>query len=258
LDGLRPSASDVPASFDAAVAPEEPIYVVGDIHGRLDLFERVLSRINEHFEENKFDSCKLVCVGDYIDRGEHSAQVLERLFGLSLEFPDQVVCLVGNHEQMLIDFLREPESRGRRWFRNGGLQTLASFSVGGVSETSQEADLKRARDDLRAAMPAGLEDWLCALPMMFQSGNIVVAHAGADPTRALDDQEEKALLWGSSKFRRAVREDGNWVVYGHWIVDEPVVGEGRIGIDTGAYATNRLTSVALRPTGEVGFLTSDA
>ncbi len=220
------------------------------------MLERILDKITQHFQASEYDACKLVFVGDYVDRGENSAQVLERLCALSQEYPKEVVCLIGNHEQMMIDFLREPESRGRRWFRNGGLQTLASFSVGGVSETSQELDLVRAMENLRAALPEGLEDWVCNLPLIYQSGNIAVAHAGADPRRSLDEQDDKALLWGRSDFRKSERDDGIWLVHGHWIVDEPTVEGGRIAIDTGAYATNRLTAVSLSPSGAVEFISA--
>lgn len=252
----KPTADKQHKSQFPPLAPKDFIYVVGDIHGRDDLLEKMLELISDHFYSTGLETCVLVCVGDYIDRGDNSAQVLNRLLTLSSEFPDQVVCLTGNHEQMMLDFLREPEARGRRWFRNGGLQTLASYSIGGVWETSPEPELVRARDQLLAAMPDGLESWICNLPLIYQNGNVVVTHAGADPLLSLDDQETNALLWGSSRFMKAERTDGNWIVYGHQIVDTPTVEGGRISTDTGAYATGRLTAAAISPTGDVTFLTA--
>ncbi len=220
-------------------APETPFVAIGDIHGRIDLLERLLERIGAGPEP-------LIFVGDYVDRGEESAQVLSRLHGLEAAAGRPVVCLRGNHEAMLLDFVEDPERSGRRWLRNGGLQTLASYRVGGLSEASSGADLETGRDAFVAAIGQELLDWLAALPAQWRSGNIAVVHAAADPALPLEAQEEKTLLWGCREFAETPRRDGLWIVHGHTIVEAPRMSEGRISIDTGAYATGRLSALDMR------------
>ncbi len=227
--------------------PVRPLYAIGDIHGRDDLLSQLLERIAEDARGQPHD---LVLVGDYVDRGESSAAVLHRL--RALDASDHVTCLMGNHEAMLLEFLDAPERSGRRWIRNGGLQTLASFGVGGVTETANGDRMAGIRDQLRAAM-GDTESWLRGLKTRFQSGNVLVVHAGADPRHPVDEQEEKTLLWGHPAFHAQPRQDGIWVVHGHTVVDTASARDGRISIDTGAYATGCLTALALRED-EVRFL----
>ncbi|MFK5997219.1 MAG: metallophosphoesterase family protein [Rhodobacterales bacterium] len=235
LFGQKKPNKKKPVYVAAAYTPERPLYVVGDIHGCYDLLELVIDRIVEDAGDVGYD---LVFVGDYIDRGEHSRAVIETLHKISqLAF---VTCLCGNHERLLTGFLDDPAKNGRRWMRNGGLQTLASFGVGGVTETSSDEAMQLACDQFRTAL-GPYAPWLRALPVSFVSGNIFVTHAGANPNLPIEAQPEKTLLWGHPAFLREPRLDGIWVVHGHTIIDEPVDGDSRISIDTGAYATGRLT-----------------
>lgn len=212
--------------------PDEPFVAIGDVHGRADLLARLLARLDP--------SLQVVCVGDYVDRGEHSAEVLQMLMAR-----DDIVCLGGNHEEMLLGFLSDPVRYGKPWLRSGGLQALASFGVSGVTETSGEAALREARDSLRAAMGAELVEWMSALPLFWMSGNVAVVHAGADPALPIPQQRPGVLRWGHPGFAGTPREDGLWVVHGHVIVDNPVMADGRIAIDTGAYATGKLTAALI-------------
>jgi len=232
-----------PVQFSPPKA-EVPFYAVGDIHGCSDLLERLLANLDP--------SHPVVFVGDYIDRGEGSADVLRRLFALSDEPGRSVHCLMGKHEDMLLAFLDNPEKRGRAWLRNGGLQTLASFRVGGLAQASSGNGLKQVSDALHAAMGAELVDWLRALPLFWRSGNVAVVHAGADPAMPIEDQLSTNLIWGHPDFRKTPRTDGVWVVHGHTIVAEASCDNGIIPIDTGAYATGRLTAVGIGY-GEVEF-----
>ena len=207
--------------------PDQPLVVVGDVHGRADLLHRL---------PETAAGVQVVFVGDYIDRGENSADVLR-----ILQAAPQVICLMGNHEEMMLRFIDAPDKHGPRWLRYGGLQTLASFSVPLGSETASDAALITARDALVEAMGDGLITWLRALPSSWQSGNVVVTHAGADPNKPIDLQDPSALRWGHPDFDRVRRTDGLWIAHGHTIVDAPVMDHGRINVDTGAYATGRLT-----------------
>lgn len=218
-----------------AFAPEAPFYAIGDIHGRADLLKRLLDLIAA-----EDTGAQIVCVGDYVDRGENSADVLRHLIGIAQN--DGVICLMGNHEEMMLRFLDDPAEHGNRWLRYGGLQTLASFNIGGVSERSNEDALRTAAQKLRAALGTEQESWLRGLPRQWQSGNIAVVHAAADPERPIAEQDAEVLSWGHADFLNVPREDGVWVVHGHTILPEPSVQDGRIGLDTGAYATGVLTA----------------
>jgi serine/threonine protein phosphatase 1 len=236
LDLFARTGPAAPA-FEAPLQPDEPLAVIGDVHGCDGLLGRLLDGISGEAAGHR-----VVVVGDMVDRGENSAAVLRRL----ADRPD-IVCLKGNHEDMVLRFLAEPERAGRSWLRNGGVQTLASFGVGGLSLGAEGRALREAADRLAQAMGPGLIAWLEGLPLLFRSGNVAVVHAGADPRRALDAQEEQVLLWGHPRFESERREDGVWVVHGHVIQSEARAEEGRIAVDTGAYATGHLTAALIGP-----------
>ena len=223
---LRP-----PAAEFAPPAPEEPLAVIGDVHGCDGLLERLLDRIDAEAPDHR-----IVVVGDMVDRGDDSRGVLRRLIARR-----EATCLMGNHELMLLDFLDRPETGGR-WLRHGGLQTLASYGLGaGLSEHSPPGLLARARDALADRMGTETIDWLRARPGFVQSGTVAVVHAGADPRKPLSAQSQKTLAWGAPGFGQVARADGLWIAHGHVVVDAPTAEAGRIAVDTGAYATGRLT-----------------
>jgi serine/threonine protein phosphatase 1 len=156
---------------------------------------------------------------------------------------------MGNHEEMMLNFLDDPQRHGPRWLRYGGLQTLASFGVAGLSDTSIGPTLDTACATLKAAMGPDLIRWMRHLPTSWQSGNIAVVHAGADPVVPIDDQTQKTLLWGHPDFGKTARTDETWVLHGHTIVDAPEAANGLISIDTGAFATGRLTIASVSAEG---------
>lgn len=210
------------------LAPDAPFVALGDIHGRADLLARALDSIKD---------TQIVCVGDYVDRGDESAEVLRLLHAR----PD-VVCLSGNHEEMMLNFLDHPQKHGPRWLRYGGLQTLASFGVAGASEATTGAALDAIAEQLQNAMGAELVLWLRNRPIFWQSGNVAVVHAAADPASPINLQTAETLHWGHADFGTTQRQDDIWVLHGHTIVDAPFADCGRVSIDTGAYATGRLTA----------------
>lgn len=224
-------------------APDAPLYVIGDIHGCPDLLERLVARFDP--------ALPVVCLGDYVDRGPDSAAVLRWLMARP-----EITCLKGNHEAMLLEFLKDPTRRGRRWLRFGGLETLASFGLTGAPDPSDATALRDLRDGLAEAMGAGALAWLEALPARHLTGNVAVVHAGADPACPVADQPDGTLIWGHPDFGRKRRSDGIWVVYGHVIHPEPRMARGCIALDTGAYATGRLSAARLDPSGKVTFLST--
>lgn len=226
--------------FDAALAPTEILIVVGDVHGCDALLAMMLDEIAQQ------EKARIVFVGDYVDRGEHSAQVLTRLHALAKDKPKRTVFLRGNHEEMLLNFLDDPVRHSDRWLRYGGLQTLASYGIGGVSQTLGKVQATRIRDTLATAIGPEIAAWLRTMPTLFSSGNVAVVHAGADPNIAMDAQTDQSLVWGHPEFTKTVRDDGIWVVHGHTITDHVASVQGRIAVDTGAYATGHLSGVVIK------------
>ncbi|MEM8979237.1 MAG: metallophosphoesterase [Pseudomonadota bacterium] len=226
---LRPNTG-----FDAPIAPKGPFFAVGDIHGSLEKFRKILIAI-----EQRDIAAPIVFVGDYIDRGDRSADVLLGL--MELDEAPRVTCLKGNHEVMLLEFLEDPQTQYRFWIQNGGLQTLWSYGLRSIDPDASPEDIDEIAEGLNSAMGQKTLDWLNSLPTMWNSGNVYVTHAGADPARKMTEQYEDVLLWGHRAFGRQEREDGIWVLHGHTIVDQPICADGRISIDTGAYASGRLT-----------------
>ncbi|WP_370634895.1 metallophosphoesterase [Roseivivax sp. GX 12232] len=238
LDRFRKPAG---ARFEPP-APEVPFAAVGDIHGRLDLLEELLPKLPQDLH--------IICVGDYVDRGPASVNTLR-----FLKDHPEILCLKGNHEDMLLDFIDRPDERGPRWLRNGGLQTLADIGVRGISETTQGEPLIEARHRMAEEMGAELISWVRELPLLHETGNVAVLHAGADPAKPLSAADKRTLIWGHRDFLQVPRQDGTWVVHGHTIVDAPSAEDGRVALDTGAYATGRLTA-GIVEAGEVRFIST--
>lgn len=234
--------------------PVSPICVVGDLHGCDVLLERMLAKLAALPDAAKM---RVIFSGDMVDRGPGSAAVLRRLQEMTETTGPflETICLMGNHERMMLDFIDDPVGHGARWLSNGGDKTVESFGLSSDrpirpsdadgDATVENRPLIALRDALLSAMPEGLHDWLLQRPLLWSEDRLAVAHAGAKPNVRLDQQSEKHLLWGHREFRHRRREDGLWIVHGHFIVSEPVVAAGRIAVDTGAYYTGRLTSVRL-------------
>ncbi len=226
------------------MAPERPFYAVGDIHGCFGAMKQAFGKIDKDIDINNIVDPVVVMLGDYVDRGEESAQVLEHLMSLSKTEGDALVCLKGNHEQLLLNFIDDPAKSGRRWLKFGGLQALASFRIGGLTELANEEQLYGAAEELVDAMPDGMLEWLRGLPLMWHSGNMHCVHAAMEPDIPVTQQSEKVLMWGCQSFEQHTRTDGNWVVHGHTIVDAPRIEFGRVSLDTGCYYSGRLTAAA--------------
>lgn len=216
--------------------PDAPFYAVGDIHGRVDLLADLLARIDPDQDQ------KIVFLGDYVDRGPDSAAALQLLFELQQRRPDQIVCLMGNHERMMCDFMDDPLDRGAIWLRNGGMATLASYGITDIGAKPTADQTIKACEALEAALPADIATWLARLPLSWNSGNVWCAHAAMDPEVDPGRQQSRTLLWGNRAFLDAPRQDEICVIHGHTIVDRPVNMNSRIAIDTGAYRTGKLTA----------------
>lgn len=243
LQGLMP--------YSTTPRVDGALYAVGDVHGRLDLLEEMIERIlhdSLRLDIGPGARPVLAFVGDLIDRGPDSAGVLEFLLAVRSWPEVETVFVMGNHELMLLKFLSDPVE-GRRWIRFGGYETLLSYGLKRLGDPDDPDDLRTVARQLRDVMGRHLDLVETMLPL-YRAGNVMVTHAGADPELPPDAQTRDVLAWGCESFHKVRREDGLWVIYGHQIVTEPSLRNGRIAIDTGAYTTGELT--ALRLVGDMG------
>lgn len=217
------------------------IYAVGDIHGRQDLLDDLHRRMAEDARSKSDLRPVAIYLGDYVDRGPRSRDVIETLVGNPLE-GFEAVHLKGNHEDMMLAFLEAPET-GPRWLANGGLATLASY---GIEDAACDAEgLAEAASALDAALPPGHARFLSSLSLVHRIGDYVFVHAGIRPGVALDEQSVEDLIWIRGPFLTSGADHGAVIVHGHSPGPRPVVKANRICVDTGAYATDVLTGVVL-------------
>lgn len=224
-----------------AVAPEgRRLFAVGDIHGRLDLLDQLLLRLDRMEGANEPDA-RLIFLGDYIDRGPAIRDVVDRLAALQAERPETTF-LMGNHEQALATFLEAPEDRAD-WLDWGGEETLASYGVKGAA-TRSARDLS---EELRTRLPAAHAAFLRSLTLSAEGGDYFFAHAGVRPGVALDAQSADDLLWIRAEFHDmpADKRPDKIIVHGHQPVRKPQDLGWRIAVDTGAVYGGKLTAVAL-------------
>lgn len=220
------------------------LYVIGDIHGRLDLLERATAAIESDLDLYGGEALT-VTLGDYLDRGPASREVIECL--ARNPFPTPYVALKGNHETMLLDFLENP-SLGMHWRTQGGEQTLQSYGVAVRALMVGKANVEAAKR-LRDALPASHLVFLRSLRTSLQHGRFFLCHAGVRPGVPLAAQDEHDLLWIREEFLESEADFGSIVVHGHTPVAEPEVRPNRINIDTGAFASGRLTCIVLEHEG---------
>lgn len=224
-----------------SIPPGRRVYSIGDIHGRLDLLEELHGMIRE--DAAGFSGSKaVVYLGDYIDRGSQSSQVLDLLMARELA-GFETVYLMGNHEQSMLDFLEDPESTAA-WLAYGGQGTLLSYGVG-LGKLMSRQNVNVLRDELEVKVPKSHLDFLRSCRPVHTEGSYCFVHAGIRPGVPLKEQESADLLWIREEFIRSRAVHEHIVVHGHTIVDEVEWLPNRIGIDTGAYETGLLTALVL-------------
>jgi serine/threonine protein phosphatase 1 len=246
----RPTA----AGRSACVPPGVCVYAVGDIHGRVDLLSELHRLIAEDASHLTPGTEKLVVyVGDYVDRGMESRQVVDLL--LDRPLPGfTAVHLLGNHDAWLLSFLVDAQI-GPTWLRYGGDATLHSY---GVSVGLQRDDARiydKLQADLRQRVPRRHVDFLQNLELSYETGDFLFVHAGVRPTLPLDRQTAEDLLWIREPFLSWRRDLAKVVVHGHTVGADPIVRHNRIGIDTGACWTGCLTCLVLEE-GDYRFLST--
>lgn len=220
------------------------VYAIGDIHGRLDLLERLFAQIEADLAATPVAHSAIVFLGDYVDRGPQSRGVIDAVLGCRLG--TERICLRGNHESFLLLALDEAASF-ETWRRYGGVETLHSYGVPVVG-VLRGAGFDDAREALRAQLPSAHLTFLEELRSSWSIGDYFFCHAGVRPGVPLDRQSDQDLLWIREEFLRFPDTFGKIVVHGHTAAEKVDERPNRIGIDTGAYASGRLTCLVLEGT----------
>jgi serine/threonine protein phosphatase 1 len=220
----------------ASLPPDQRIYAIGDVHGCLDRLAAVHEQIAEDLAARPVDISVLVHLGDYVDRGLDSAQVVDWLSGGAPVPVTQIVNLMGNHEEMMLQALPGTDKEANNtWLANGGADSLLSWEI----------TRKVPPKEWAALIPAEHQAFLRELRISFRYGGYLFVHAGIRPGVPLDRQERHDMLWIREPFLSWRHSHDVIVVHGHTPRHEPDVRSNRIGIDTGAVMGGSLTCLVL-------------
>lgn len=236
MDVFKPERSRAPKG--------RRIYAIGDIHGRVDLLRHLIHQIRLDQQDAGDGQSVLIFLGDYIDRGLEARAVIDDLIELRADTSFETRFLKGNHEAAMLDFIKRP-SAGAAWLAFGGAETLYSYGVRAPPAGASPDDLRRTAEALHAALPRHHVEFLKELELVIRYGDYVFVHAGLRPGKALDAQAEEDLLTIRDPFMKSHRKWPFIVVHGHTPESNVHVDDRRIGVDTGAYATGRLSAVRL-------------
>jgi serine/threonine protein phosphatase 1 len=244
LQSLRQFFARTAEAVPPASVPEgQRVYAVGDVHGRLDLLDALLDAIAADDARSAPAETTIVLLGDLVDRGQDSAGVIARARALKERGDTRI--LGGNHEEM---FLRSFEDLKtfRHFIRHGGRETVLSYGID--ERVFAEANLEEAQQLMRDAVPQDDIDFLESFEDMVTIGDYLFVHAGIDPRVPLAEQNKRDLRWIREPFLSHSAPHELVVVHGHTITDEPEDCGNRIGIDTGAFMSGRLTALRLEGT----------
>jgi serine/threonine protein phosphatase 1 len=242
--GLSPRTRPL-GELTAQAPAGQRVYAVGDIHGRADLLEQLLQLIElDGAAATGADRRVLVYLGDYVDRGLQSREVLDLILaGPPKGF--EAVHLKGNHEDCMLRFL-DDWSTGPHWFSIGGDATALSYGVRPAAGQTGAKRFQHAARELQTRLPQSHLRFLQNLDLTYEAGDYLFVHAGLRPGVALHDQDPEDLMWIREEFLNGPNSHGRMVVHGHSPARAPAVFEHRIGIDTGAFFTNVLTALVVQ------------
>ena len=240
LKSLRTLFRNAPSGPRPAVPPGTRFYAIGDVHGCDRLFDALIEAIETDDAASAEADTTMVLLGDLVDRGPGSAQVISRAreWGQSRK----VRYLAGNHEDM---FLESFHDRGvlRHFLKHGGRETILSYPI--KKSEYNKLELKELQERLHTLVPQEDRDFLAGFEELIVAGDYAFVHAGIDPARGLDDQSRKDLLWIRDRFLMHDAPFEKVIVHGHTIFEDVEAQDGRIGIDTGAFRFGRLTALVL-------------
>jgi serine/threonine protein phosphatase 1 len=233
---FRPPVAHEPAGWPSNLV-RQLLYAVGDIHGMDDLLAEIMIMIEADADVYGLPAT-IIFLGDLVNRGRKTRQVIERLISGPKRADQRWIVLRGNHEQVMLDAVTR-DMRFKRWLKMGGRAALESY--GGTRKDETPEGARRLID------PAHLA-FLSALPLTHVEGGYLFVHAGVLPGLSLDRQDAETLLTIRGRFLNQPHHLPYTVVHGHTPTNgAPLLGPGRIGVDTGAYFTGVLTAVAIGP-----------
>lgn len=229
----------------APKVPEgERVYAVGDIHGCLPQLKKLMEMVVADAAKHASKKPVLVFLGDYIDRGMHSAGVIDYLLS---DLPEGMArhFLRGNHEDMILRFVKGDMATAAVWLQYGGQATLLSYGSTPPTVITPEY-IGGLRELLLGIIPPEHLKFFADAKLYLTRGDYCFVHAGIRPNVALDNQTNEDFLWIRKEFLASQADHAKMIVHGHSISTEPEIHHNRIGIDTGAYATGRLTCLVLQ------------
>ncbi len=217
-------------------------YAIGDVHGRLDLLDQLLLQIEQDVDRRPIRKAALIFLGDLIDRGPDSRGVIERLRSYR-HGTLKPYFLLGNHEEVLLRLLKGESGILTSWLKFGGRQCLASYGLeaGQLDIRNEHAALSA----IRGVIPASHVEFISSFADTLRFGDYLFVHAGIRPGIDLELQSQSDLRWIRSPFLEDESDHGMIVVHGHSISNDVEMAHNRIGIDTGAYRTGRLSALAV-------------
>lgn len=246
IEAIRKLLFNAPADEEGlpTVPRGERVYAVGDVHGRLDLFEAMRDAIEAEIAATPRLVPIVILLGDLVDRGPDSAGVLRA----AREWSERrrLHILFGNHEEMFLRSFGDADVL-RQFLRHGGRETLLSYGIPRKAYSS--ATLSEIQQLARRAVPIEDLEFMARFEDMIAVGDYLFVHAGISPGVPLEEQKTTDLRWIREPFLSHGDDHGRVVVHGHTITGDPVLRANRIGIDTGAYDSGRLTALVLEGTG---------
>ncbi len=225
-----------------SIPPGERVYAIGDIHGRLDLLDALLEKIDADVAARKNADTRLIFLGDLVDRGPDSAGVIERAMELARS-SDKVRFLMGNHEEMFLDALTGDIKKVRFFTRIGGQETILSYGMPYAKYRNMEMD--ELAKKLSGLVPQEHRDFISAFEDYIVIGDYAFVHAGVRAGVPMEEQVSQDLRWIRGDFLRKDDIHEKMIIHGHTISEDVDERCGRIGIDTGAYDTGVLTAIGL-------------
>lgn len=238
----RNKEAPAPEQADIGQPDSDMVYVIGDVHGCFDELCDLMTQIEADIYSNPGKSAKIVFLGDLIDRGPASYQVVQLLKDFRPHYA-KFVFLKGNHEEVFLDVLKGDATKLQSWFEFGGRECARSYGVRNLGEVliNPKGLLKRIQDQV----PKDHVEFLDTFKDYFIHGRFLCVHAGIRPGVKLEKQTRDDMLWIRKRFIESKKQYSHIVIHGHTIVDTIEIHPNRIAIDTGAYSGGALSAVKI-------------